>query len=145
MMQFDGISDDRYNDPPLYHEDTNTMTCPVCSSEVRVRQLEPFGTEWYCTNPTCAWGPLLSPHGVSEKYAYLEDQTEYSLYVTFCGNFSLDQIRVLSKVSGHNYLEIKKMRGKYLIKKGFSSAIIPIRDSLRKVDIAPEIHPHFPW
>lgn len=57
----------KLSDPPLYSKRSKMLICPVCGAEVKVRSFGPLGAAWYCTDPSCPWGPMKCPDGTDGR------------------------------------------------------------------------------
>lgn len=115
------------------------MLCEKCKAEMAaVRTTGVQG--WLC--PICGW-EILTTY-IDEIYL---DQTEYSIWIKHVTNINKDIIRIISKIAGVNYIEIRNMLEKdsVCILKAKAIEIKKAVNDLESADVPYEIIPKFKY
>lgn len=117
----------------------NKIICEKCGAEMK-----PIDPRINCgmTCPQCGWGWATSPYS-----PMLEDETDYSVTLLAGNSKSEDVIKVISHITGQNYLSARKMIDTAPVKI-ISGRANQIKDYIKELDFASiqyETDPEFPY
>lgn len=113
--------------------------CPKCGS---ILQISHIGSTQSASCAKCGWSVATSYFSPLEL-----DDKNYVIFVKQNATPNIHQIKAISKISGDNFVEIKK---KYQLEKfevftGRAIDVLPIKEKLEKENIAYSIVPDFKY
>jgi hypothetical protein len=114
--------------------------CNKCGGELVYRQ-EGRIQGAYCMN-CCTWAVIATYFP-----EYEVDETDYCIYAINAQFEDLNKIRVVSAITGMNYLDVRKLlqQDKTIIFKGKAPEIMKIRKTLDDAGMHYEIEPDFKY
>ena len=118
-------------------EEINKMQCEKCNANM-VYVCEKSIQGWSC--PICGWGTLTTY--IDKIY---QDITEYSIYIKNDINIDKNKIKVISKITGVNYIVARQMlvKGNVCILKAKAIDIKAAISELKNENIPFEVTPEF--
>lgn len=115
------------------------MVCEKCQSNMKWFS-ESSVQGWLCT--TCGWNVITT--NINKIY---EDMTEYCVYINSMNEVNLQNIKLISKIAGVNFVVAKQMlvKGRFCVLKAKAPKVKETIEELNKLKIQFEVSPLFKY